>query len=420
MLFLLVMEVLNVLIRKDGTWSLFKPLRVNGIAHPSSFYTDDLVWFVAPDQKDLQLAYTILSLFEECSGLGCNLNKCQLAPIRCTPEQVTLATSLFPCQLVEFPVKFLGIQPAVSKLSRSALEPLLDRIADRLLVWKGRLLHHSGQLTLIKTTLSAVLVYTSISLGIPPWLLKALQKLMTAFLWTGTDMIQGGKCLATWKCVQRPLHLGGFGVLDLKLLGTALHSRWLWLQYMDPDRPWASMNIAEDKQSTTFFFASVRFNLSNGATFLFWVDPWLEGKCISEFALDLVDVVPVCRRRRFTVAVALQGMFWTRDIKGAQTVQVLVQYMQLYQRLQAIQLTPSEQDRLEWRWSSNGSYSSRSAYAALMLGQSSVLGAKELWKAKAPNNCHFFIWLALLGRCWTTERLHRHGIRPNNSCILCC
>jgi hypothetical protein len=30
-------------------------------------------------------------------------------------------------------------------------------------------------------------------------------------------------------------------------------------------------------------------------------------------------------------------------------------------------------------------------YAALLLGQASVLGAKELWKAKAPNSCKFFI-----------------------------
>jgi hypothetical protein len=89
-------------------------------------------------------------------------------------------------------------------------------------------------------------------------------------------------------------------------------------------------------------------------------------------------------------------------------------------RLQTIQLIPDGKDRLEWRWSPDGSYSSRSAYAALMLGQSAVLGTKELWKTSPPNNCRFFVWLALHGRCWTAERLHRHGIRTDSSCILCC
>jgi hypothetical protein len=46
---------------------------------------------------------------------------------------------------------------------------------------------------------------------------------MTSFLWTGSDMVQRGKCLVTWDRVQRPLHLGGgLGMLDLRLLGIAL------------------------------------------------------------------------------------------------------------------------------------------------------------------------------------------------------
>jgi hypothetical protein len=54
-----------------------------------------------------------------------------------------------------------------------------------------------------------------------------------------------------------------------------------------------------------------------------------------------------------------------------------------------------------------------------MLGQSSVLGVKELWKTKAPNNYRFFIWLVLLGRCWMVDRLEHCGIRSDNTCILC-
>jgi hypothetical protein len=51
-----------------------------------------------------------------------------------------------------------------------------------------------------------------------------------------------------------------------------------------------------------------------------------------------------------------------------------------------------------------------SAYLAMFLGQSSVLGAKELWKIKAQGKCLFFGWLVLLGRFWTFERLQRHSL----------
>jgi hypothetical protein len=120
------------------------------------------------------------------------------------------------------------------------------------------------------------------------------------------------------------------------------------------------------------------------------------------------------------VAASLTGMSWTRDIRGAQTIPVLVQNVLLYQQLQVIQLSPGVANQLDWRWSVNEVYSSRSTYAALFMGQAAVLGVKELWKTKAPNKCRCFMWLVLLDRCWTAERLQRHGIHSSSSYILCC
>jgi hypothetical protein len=76
-------------------------------------------------------------------------------------------------------------------------------------------MHCSGRLTLIKTTMTAMPIYTSISVGLSPWFLKVLHKIMHAFLWTRTDMVQNGKNLVAWNRVQRPLHLGGLGIIDL-------------------------------------------------------------------------------------------------------------------------------------------------------------------------------------------------------------
>jgi hypothetical protein len=95
---------------------------------------------------------------------------------------LALATSIFPCQLMDFSMKYLGIPLSLYKLPRLMLQPLVDRVTDRLPTWKGSLMHRSGDLTLIKTTLSAILVYTSIGIRLPPWLIKALQKIMKAFL----------------------------------------------------------------------------------------------------------------------------------------------------------------------------------------------------------------------------------------------
>jgi hypothetical protein len=72
------------------------------------------------------------------------MSKCQLALIRCDEDQVASALAVFPCSLVEYPMKYLGIPLLATRLPKSALQPLLDRVADWLPIWKGHFLHRCG------------------------------------------------------------------------------------------------------------------------------------------------------------------------------------------------------------------------------------------------------------------------------------
>jgi hypothetical protein len=59
-------------------------------------------------------------------------------------------------------------------------------------------------------------------------------------------------------------------------------------------------------------------------------------------------------------------------------------------------------------------------YQTFFKGQCSIPGAKELLKGKAPPlSCKFFVWLALLGRCWTSDRLQCHCLPNSSNCALC-
>jgi hypothetical protein len=46
-------------------------------------------------------------------------------------------------------------------------------------------------------------------------------------------------------------------------------------------------------------------------------------------------------------------------------------------------------------------------------------GSKHPSQDKAPPNSKFFVWLALLDRCWTFDRLLRHHMADNATCGLC-
>jgi hypothetical protein len=131
MLFLLVMEVLNALIRKADSWLPLQPIGIQ-LPHRASFYANNLVMFISPSVQDLQITHNILALFYDSSGLGCNLANCHMVTIRSTEDKTALGTSIFPCQTMEFPNKYLGIPLSVTRLPKTALQPLLDRVVDKL------------------------------------------------------------------------------------------------------------------------------------------------------------------------------------------------------------------------------------------------------------------------------------------------
>jgi hypothetical protein len=158
---------------------------------------------------------------------------------------------------VEFPITYLGLLLSTGKLPCSVWQCLIDRVMDKLPAWKGAQMHRAGRLALIKLTLSAVLIYTSICLELPEWVHKAITKIIKAFLWTGSDVVQPGKCLLAWDHVQCPKELGRLGILDLKQMGMALRLRWVWLQHTDTSHPWAGLPIKEDKLTYSLFKASI-------------------------------------------------------------------------------------------------------------------------------------------------------------------
>ena len=64
--------------------------------------------------------------------------------------------SHFPGKIDPFPIRYLGIPLGVRKLAKHDLQPLIDKVANRLPAWKANLLNKAGRTVLIKSTLSAI------------------------------------------------------------------------------------------------------------------------------------------------------------------------------------------------------------------------------------------------------------------------
>ena len=195
--------------------------------------------------------------------------------------------------------------------------------------------------------------------------------------------------------------------------------RWLWLRRTDGSRPWHSLPDERDSVVDAMFHASTYIELGDGRKALFWEDRWLQGKSIAEIAPCLYASVGSQVKKVRTVDQALIGDSWTRDISGALTVQVILDYLLIWDMTRGVQLSDDRANRLCWKWTADKTFSTASAYQAFFIGQHPVEGARLLRKARAPPKCKFFIWLVLHDRCWTAARRRRHGLQDDDSCALC-
>ena len=160
-----------------------------------------------------------------------------MLPIQCLEDDKAIIQEQLPCQILDFPCKYLGVPLSLRKLSKAQIQPIIDKIADQLPGWKADLLTREGRKVLVQFVLTSMLVYLVMTMDLPPWALKAIDKIRRGFLWKGRKDVNGGHCLLAWPKVARPQELGGLGISSLQQLGWALRMRWLWLQKTEPDKP---------------------------------------------------------------------------------------------------------------------------------------------------------------------------------------
>jgi hypothetical protein len=98
---------------------------------------------------------------------------------------------------------------------------------------------------------------------------------------------------------------------------------------------------------------------------------------------------------------------------------VLLEYLQLWDTLQDINLQSDIEDTHVWRFTANGQYSAKTTYEAMFVGVTEFSPWERIWKTWAPSKCRFFMWLVARKRCWTADRLAQRGIPHLESCPFC-
>lgn len=105
------------------------------------------------------------------------------------------------------------------------VQPLVERVANRLPTCKAHILDMAGRTTLVQSVLTSIPIHQLLALTPQKKVIKQCDKIRSGFIWAGQKKTKGGHCLVNWSRVCRPIGLGTLGILDLDRMGMKLSLR---------------------------------------------------------------------------------------------------------------------------------------------------------------------------------------------------
>ncbi|KAG2569704.1 hypothetical protein PVAP13_7NG435625 [Panicum virgatum] len=207
-------------------------------------------------------------------------------------------------------------------------------------------------------------------------------------------------------------------MLNLERFARALRLRWLWQEWVAPDKAWVGTETPFDNIDRLLFAACTTITLGNGSKTKFWSDGWLQGCRPKDLAPNLYKI---SKRKKISVQTAFTANSWIHDIpqQPGLTTTHLSELAALWIRTQNIQLQPNQQDQISWKLTTSGQYSASSTYKAQFFGCTKIKRSSYLRNSWAPPKCKFFIWRVTQNRVWTSDRLQKRGWTHSPSCPLC-
>jgi hypothetical protein len=100
------------------------------------------------------------------------------------------------------------------------------------------------------------------------------------------------------------------------------------------------------------------------------------------------------------------------------TAEQMVQLISLWALVSEVRLT-DEEDSILWKWTNNGLYSAKTAYAAQHFGSYCSFDCLAIWKAKTEGKHRFFAWLMIQRKLLTADKLLTRNWPCNSTCTLC-
>ncbi|KAG7583882.1 Reverse transcriptase zinc-binding domain [Arabidopsis suecica] len=405
-----------------------------GLTHLS--FADDLM--VLSDGK-IRSVEGIMEVFEDFSrhsGLKISLEKSTLYMAGIPPMVKQEIADKFPFEVGQLPVRYLGLPLVTKRLSVADYTPLLEQLKKRIASWTSRFISYAGRLNLITSVLGSICNFWMAAFRLPRQCIREIDKLCSAFLWSGTDM-SSKKAKVSWSNVCKPKTEGGLGlrslteandVCGLKLVwriiskSTSLWVKWIntyllrrksfWtLKQSTSMGSWIWKKILKYREVAKSF---TKVDVGNGNSVSFWFDNWSNLGRLADIVGER-GFVDLGISKEATVAEAL-----TRRRRRPHRVSLL---NDIEENLRSIwQQQRKEEDTMLWKGKNDGfqeHFSTKETWEQIRATSPMVSWHKEVWFTHATPKYAFCTWLVVQDRLSTGDRMVKWNGSASGDCVFC-
>jgi hypothetical protein len=120
------------------------------------------------------------------------------------------------------------------------MQPIVDKVINRIPGWKGRLLSSGARLTLLKACLAIIPIYLMLVIKFLTWAIEAINSQMANFFWNDQKNCHKYH-LSNFPSLRQMKELGGLGILDLRDLNFYLLASWIQRYHDAGSKLWKSI-----------------------------------------------------------------------------------------------------------------------------------------------------------------------------------
>jgi hypothetical protein len=237
-LFICCMEYFSRLLKLSSQHENFRfhpKCEVQGITHLA--FADDVLLLSRGDSSSVHCLLQQITLFGKTSGLYINPQKSSIffGGAGTTQKQSILTESGF--REGSFPFTYLGVPLSPHRLLASQFSPLLQDLKSSIQGWIGKHLTYVGRLELTRSVLFGKVQFWLNIFPLPDVVMRNIISICRNFLWTG-DIHRSTSALVAWKSICLPKSEGGLGLFDLRARNRSFLGKQLWNIHLKSDSVW--------------------------------------------------------------------------------------------------------------------------------------------------------------------------------------